>query len=189
MPNEATQTERLSLDEIRERAEEVRSEHESLQLADPISERQIRYYVEKQLLPRAGSRGPGTRYSPKLVWRILFILQLQQYGLSLDHIKTAMRDVSESTMQDVIEGHERLTIASDLSPTDIAHRVDAGEKVVDLEGRTNEYKDSWNTIVEKDRLRIEVRGELNSYQQKLVRQAAALLATAISDSGRRVEGG
>ena len=189
MPEDTAQNERLSLDQLRERAEEARTQHDALRLADPVSERQIRYYVQKRLLPRAGTRGPGTRYSSELVWRILFILQLQQYGLSLDHIKTAMRDVRESTMRDVIEGRERLTIASDLSPSEIAHRVDSGEKVVDLEERTQDYKDSWNTVVDRDRLKVEVRGELNAYQQKLVRQATALLATAISDGGKRSKGG
>ena len=55
-----------------------------------VSRRTIRYYVQEGLLSPPGSLGRGARYSDEHLARLLRVRSLQEQGLSLDEVRSAL---------------------------------------------------------------------------------------------------
>ena len=93
----------------------------------------MRYYVSEGLLPRSGTRGPGARYPEGFIWRLLFVRRLQrEERLALDDIRYAMEQVTEDTMQRVVQGTEPLDISGGATAEELRKRLRSGEQVVPL---------------------------------------------------------
>lgn len=127
------QAETLTLDELVERTNQELAKLPDNRDAAPFNERTVRYYVSEGLLPRSGTRGPGARYPEGFIWRLLFVRRLQrEERLALNDIRHAMDQVTEDTMQRVVQDREPLDIRGHATGEEIRQRLRSGEQVVAL---------------------------------------------------------
>ena len=125
--------ETLTLEELVERTNAALARLPDSRDAAPFNERTVRYYVSEGLLPCSGTRGPGARYPEGFIWRLLFVRRLQREArLALDDIRSAMEQVTEDTMQSVVQGRAPLDIRGHATAQEVRARQQSGEQMVPL---------------------------------------------------------
>ncbi len=69
-----------------------------------VSQRTVRYYMKRGLLPAASRSGPGVRYPAPFLWRLELILRLKQEDLPLARIRERLEALSDDEVQRLLRG-------------------------------------------------------------------------------------
>lgn len=132
-----TSDDHLTLSELLEQANALLERVPGLTTTSPIEERTLRYWVQEGLLPRLGTRGPGSHYPRSFAHRLVFIRMLQQQqALTLEHIRDVLARVNERTVKRVSEGKEGIRVPEKIEADEIRKHRARGEQVLTLEPRT-----------------------------------------------------
>lgn len=186
----------FDLEELVDRANDLRQRVPLLRDIRPVTRRSVRYYVEKRLLPRAERSGPSAPYPEDAVYTLLFVRVLQQERrLSIRDIKRALKKVPKETIRRVVEGVEPLTIAvaTSKSSPEVEARRAAGEEVVVIplsgepamedEDRRSESDESARSV----RMRVmpgvdlRIRRPLSGKQIRQLRAVCRLIEATLTD--------
>ena len=123
----------LTLSDLLEQANALLERVPALASTSPIEERTLRYWVQEGLLPRLGTRGPGSHYPRSFAHRLVFIRMLQQLqALTLEHIRDVLARVDERTVKRVVEGKEGLRVLAKFDADEIRKHRARGEEMMML---------------------------------------------------------
>jgi DNA-binding transcriptional MerR regulator len=129
-----TNNDLLTLSELIEQANALLERVPALASTSPIEERTLRYWVQEGLLPRLGTRGPGSHYPQSFAYRLVFIRMLQKLqALTLVHIRDVLARVEERTVKRVVEGKEGMRVSTKFDADEIGKHRARGEEVLMLE--------------------------------------------------------
>jgi DNA-binding transcriptional MerR regulator len=149
-----------------------------------IDGRTVRFYIAKELIPGVRT-GPGGKYPPETVWRVLFIRLLQhRHRLSLDQVRLAMRQVPVETMQRVVTGEEPLEVRGPDDREAVERHLAEGYQVVPLpldHGGEALTTSDWDTLVSTADLQISVRDDLPPGKRRQLEQLAALARSIVAE--------
>ena len=149
-----------------------------------VDGRTVRFYIEKKLIPGVRT-GPGGKYPPETVWRVLFIRVLQQrYRLSLEQVRHAMGQVPVETMRRVVTGEEPLEVRGPDDREAVERHLAEGYQVVPLpldRGGEALAASDWDTLVSTPDLQVSVRNDLPSGKRRQLEQLAALARSIVDE--------
>lgn len=107
--------------------------------ASGISERNIRYYIQEGLVPRARGRGRSAYYTTEHLERLARVMDLRNRGLSLDEIRETVATPPAATSAPS-ETWERIILHPQL---EIHVASDAPEAVRMLVARFTQVAEEW----------------------------------------------
>jgi DNA-binding transcriptional MerR regulator len=91
-----------------------------------VSPRTVHFYVQQGLLKGAGSRGPGSKYEPGQLTRLLLIRELQKSHVPLAEIRSRFSALTDDQAVDLLRQSRRGRPPAGGSALDYIHRVLAG---------------------------------------------------------------
>lgn len=154
-----------------------------------VSERTVRYYFQKGVLPPSPSQGRGVRYSQGYLDRLRLIRRLQEDNWSLDLIQKKLNGLSDADVSNLIHSSRPADAAkaSGLSgyleaalgsATARASLPDPGQEVW-ASKRSGTYRSRWERITLTEDVEIMVRHPLTREKseqlEELIRLAERIL--------------
>ena len=175
----------LTLAELCEEVNRLRRRLPLLAKTEAVTERTVRFYVQRELLVLPSLRpGPGKQYPYETVWKVLFVRLLSaKYGMPLEHLRQAMHEVPVETMRRVVTGEEPLEVLTTPDAEAVKRHTAQGYQVVPLTGMPERGADAgdWQVLLDSGDVVLKARADLSPAKLRQLQQVAGLVRSILDD--------